>query len=85
MKRAAPFIRGRGGKRGRIAVRGRISPIRKTIAGNYGCPIRHKPSYDVSPDRSGTDMYAIKEFNRNDLFRKMIEAKNGDNVMFTLF
>ncbi|KAI1726527.1 hypothetical protein DdX_03249 [Ditylenchus destructor] len=80
MKRAAPFIRGRGGKRGRIAVRGRISPIRKTIAGNYGCPIRHKPSYDVSPDRSGTDMYAIKEFNRNDLFRKMIEAKNGDNL-----
>ncbi|KAI1732997.1 hypothetical protein Ddc_01904 [Ditylenchus destructor] len=78
MKRVATFIRGRGGKRGRI--RRGISPIRNTITGNYGCPIRHKPSYDVSPDRSGADISEVKGFNRNELFRKMIEAKNGDKL-----
>jgi len=61
---------------------GQEYPRKAFIHGNFGKPILHPPSYDVSPDRtpnaSNKKLPSIGDWNI--LFDKMMEAKQNENL-----
>ncbi|KAI3418052.1 hypothetical protein GPALN_010641 [Globodera pallida] len=91
-----PLAAERGGRGGRnrsgFRGGGRFVAGRSKFIGNYGRPINHPPSYEVSPDRTapgasaGDDEIAAVQpaaevqSNRDELYTKMMEAKKSENL-----
>uniref|UniRef100_A0A183BZK4 Protein kinase domain-containing protein n=1 Tax=Globodera pallida TaxID=36090 RepID=A0A183BZK4_GLOPA len=91
-----PLAAERGGRGGRnrsgFRGGGRFVAGRSKFIGNYGRPINHPPSYEVSPDRTAPDASAGDDeiaavqpaaevqSNRDELYTKMMEAKKSENL-----